>query len=175
MQATRGLQGAKKIELLKGIERVKWFLWHGNVMRADETLYNLLEEIADTREEQRKAGLPSSAVLKKLDRAMDEFATYVDYNAGAIVNYGERYRCGERISTGFVESAVNQVIANLTVSVNMGTPSESGVSTGYGLRGACASSSRSVSCSQSCISFFALRWLAMAFSRMAACSGETVR
>ena len=50
-------------------------------------------------------------MLKKLDRALDEFATYVDNNAGAIVNYGERYRCGERISTGFVESAVNQVIA----------------------------------------------------------------
>ena len=30
---------------------------------------------------------------------------------GAIVNYGERYRCGERISTGFVQSAVNQVIS----------------------------------------------------------------
>jgi hypothetical protein len=26
-------------------------------------------------------------------------------------NPGERYRCGERISTGFVESAANQVIA----------------------------------------------------------------
>ena len=49
--------------------------------------------------------------LKKLDRAVNEFATYVDNNAGAIVNYGERYRCGERISTGFVESAVNQVIS----------------------------------------------------------------
>jgi hypothetical protein len=27
------------------------------------------------------------------------------------VNYGERYRCGERISTGFVESIVNQLLA----------------------------------------------------------------
>jgi hypothetical protein len=26
-------------------------------------------------------------------------------------NYGERYRAGERISTGFVESTVNQVIS----------------------------------------------------------------
>jgi hypothetical protein len=48
---------------------------------------------------------------RKLARALDEFATYIDNNAGAIVNYGVRYRCGERISTGFVESAVNQVIA----------------------------------------------------------------
>ncbi|MDM0070642.1 hypothetical protein [Variovorax sp. J31P207] len=29
----------------------------------------------------------------------------------APVNYRERYRCGERIATGFIESAVNQVIA----------------------------------------------------------------
>jgi hypothetical protein len=26
-------------------------------------------------------------------------------------NYGERHRCGERISTGFVESTINQLIA----------------------------------------------------------------
>ena len=81
------------------------------MLHAEGVLYNLLEDVANAREEQRKAGLPSSVVLKKLDRALDEFATYVDNNAGAIVNYGERYRCGERISTGFVESAVNQVIA----------------------------------------------------------------
>ena len=79
--------------------------------KTDDTLNNLLEHIADVRERLRKAGLPSSVVLKKLARALDEFATYVDNNAGAIVNYGERYRCGERISTGFVESAVNQVIS----------------------------------------------------------------
>jgi hypothetical protein len=28
-----------------------------------------------------------------------------------IPNYGEHYRCGERISTGFVESTINQVIS----------------------------------------------------------------
>ncbi|MGO9418242.1 MAG: ISKra4 family transposase, partial [Roseiarcus sp.] len=29
---------------------------------------------------------------------------------GHIVNYGERFRAGERISTGFVESAINQIV-----------------------------------------------------------------
>ena len=111
LQSARGLQGPEKEESLKGIERVKWFLWHGNVIRADETLYDLLEDIADVHDRTRQAGLPISVALKKLDRALDEFATYVDNNADAIVNYGERYRCGERISTGFVESAINQVIA----------------------------------------------------------------
>jgi hypothetical protein len=111
LQTTRGLQSTEKPELLKGIERVKWFLWHGNVIRADETLYDLLEEVGGMREQDRQAGRPPSVVLRKLDRALEEFATYVDNNAGVIVNYGKRYRCGERISTGFVESAVNQVIA----------------------------------------------------------------
>jgi hypothetical protein len=50
-------------------------------------------------------------LLKKLSRALEEFGTYIDNNAGAIVNYGERRRCGERISTGFVESTINQLIA----------------------------------------------------------------
>ena len=37
--------------------------------------------------------------------------TYIDNNAGFIPNYGERYRYGERISTCFVESTVNQAIS----------------------------------------------------------------
>jgi len=35
--------------------------------------------------------------------------------ADFIPNYGERYRQGERISTGFVESTVNQVISKRMV------------------------------------------------------------
>ena len=113
LQIARGLPGTdpEKGELVQQIERVKWFLWHGNVQCAQEALDDLLDEIDALREMQRQAGLPASVVLKKLGRALGEFATYVDNNAGGIVNYGERYRCGERISTGFVESAVNQVIA----------------------------------------------------------------
>ena len=57
-----------------------------------------------------KPGGPPLA-LKKLARALEEFATYIDNNASGIVNYGERRRCGERISTGFVESTINQLVA----------------------------------------------------------------
>jgi hypothetical protein len=35
---------------------------------------------------------------------------HVANNTGNIVNYGERFRAGERISTGFVESAINQIV-----------------------------------------------------------------
>ena len=115
-QTARGLRGAgcsiTKDQILCELERVKWFLWHGNVVfRTDETLTDLIDDVEGAREEDREAGRPTQSVLKKLSRALDEFGTYINGNAGAIVNYGERYRCGERISTGFVESAVNQIIA----------------------------------------------------------------
>jgi hypothetical protein len=42
---------------------------------------------------------------------VEEFHTYIENNGGFSPNYGERYRHGERISTGFVESTVNQVIS----------------------------------------------------------------
>ena len=41
----------------------------------------------------------------------EEFATYIERNAHAIPNYGERHRNHERIATSFVESAVNVVTA----------------------------------------------------------------
>ena len=43
----------------------------------------------------------------RLYKAVSEFTTYIENNQGFIPNYGERYRNGERISTGFVESTVH--------------------------------------------------------------------
>jgi hypothetical protein len=51
-----------------------------------------------------------STPLRKLGTSLGEFAIYVANNKGNIVYYGERFRAGERISTGFVESTVNQII-----------------------------------------------------------------
>jgi len=48
---------------------------------------------------------------RKLLKAVEEFSTYIERNGGFIPNYGERYRNGERISTGFVESTVNYVVS----------------------------------------------------------------
>ena len=48
---------------------------------------------------------------RKLLKTVEKFYTYIDNNAGFIPSYGERYRYGERIGTGFVESTVNQVIS----------------------------------------------------------------
>src|SRR5712691_5057047 len=50
-----------------------------------------------------------------LERGVQECHTFIDRNQAFIPNYGERYRNGERISTGFVESAVNQVVSKRMV------------------------------------------------------------
>jgi hypothetical protein len=112
LQTARGFRGIAAGEMtregiLKEIERTKWYLWHGNVFRADETLTDLMFEIDGAIQEDHEARRPASMILKKLARALEECATYINTNAGGIVNYGERYRCGERISTGFVESTIN--------------------------------------------------------------------
>ena len=48
---------------------------------------------------------------QKLRKALDEFDTYVVANEALIPNYGERWRNEEAIATGFVESAVNQIVS----------------------------------------------------------------
>jgi hypothetical protein len=57
----------------------------------------------------------ADATVRKLLKTLEEFQTYIENNAGFIPNYGERWRYGERISTSFVESTVNQVISKRRV------------------------------------------------------------
>ena len=95
--------------VIKELERLKWFLWHGNVYQAFQVMQSVegdLEVAVATSED---------ATARKLLKAVEEFHTYIENNANFIPNYGERYRSGERISTGFVESTVNQVISKRMV------------------------------------------------------------
>jgi hypothetical protein len=81
------------------------YLWHGNTYEALQHL-DTLEMDLDAAVEENK-----DATTRKLFRAVEEFHTYIANNQAFIPNYGERYRQGDRISTGFVESAVNYVVA----------------------------------------------------------------
>ena len=87
------------------LERIKWLLWHGNVPDALDDIECLADDVAVELQDN-----PTSTSLRKLAAALGEFATYIANNTGHIVNYGERFRAGERISTGFVESAINQIV-----------------------------------------------------------------
>jgi hypothetical protein len=92
-------------DVLKLIESSKWYLWHGNVFQALKQL-EFIEMDMESAIFQSRSETP-----RKLLQAVKEFHTYIDRNRAFIPNYGERYRNGERISTGFVESAVNQVMS----------------------------------------------------------------
>ena len=85
------------------MERLKWSLWHGQVDKAlgkiDE-LETSIEPFSETYA--RYAGLV---------KALLELRTYIVNNRHVIPNYGERYRNGEPIATGFVESTVNEVVS----------------------------------------------------------------
>jgi hypothetical protein len=52
---------------------------------------------------------------QKLLKGVEDLHTYVERNQAFIPNYGERYRNGEKIASGFVESAINQVVSKRMV------------------------------------------------------------
>lgn len=102
-QMARGLENNELKELiLPMIESAKWYLWHGNVVRALEKIEDCWC-FSDTE-------IPTIKELK-LQKTVKEFQVYIENNHAMITNYGERYRNGETIATGFVESAVNQIIS----------------------------------------------------------------
>ena len=89
------------------LERVKWYLWHGNVYRALQ-LVETIETDLETCE------LAHTSVQKLL-KMTQEFGIYIGNNASFIPNYGERYQYGETITTAFVESTINWVVSKRMV------------------------------------------------------------
>jgi hypothetical protein len=85
------------------IERLKWSLWHGQVDKAlgkIDDLESAIEPFSETY-----------ARFPPLVKALVALRTYIVNNRHLIPNYGERYRHGEAIATGFVESTVNEVVS----------------------------------------------------------------
>jgi hypothetical protein len=91
--------------VVRDLERLKWYLWHGNVYKALQGVQSIEMDL------DAAVATSGHGTARKLLKAVEEFHTYIANNQGFIPNYGERYRTGERISTGFVESTVNQVIS----------------------------------------------------------------
>ena len=88
------------------LESIKWYLWHGNTYEALQHMETLEMDLDAAANQENK-----DATTRKLLRAVEEFHTYIANNQTFIPNYGERYRQRDRISSGFVESAVNYVVA----------------------------------------------------------------
>jgi hypothetical protein len=93
-------------EVRADLERLRWFLWHGNVFRALTTVEDIIIDLETLNPDDE----PS-----KLLTAAREFDGYLRANVERIPNYGERRRAGEAISTAFTESTVNQVISKRMV------------------------------------------------------------
>jgi hypothetical protein len=87
----------------KNLERLKWYVWHGNVYQALKRIEFLEWDLEEWEKQSETAA--------KLLAAVREFGHYIEVNRNAIPNYGDRYRHGEMISTAFVESAVNQIVS----------------------------------------------------------------
>jgi hypothetical protein len=91
-------------EAVRGLERVKWRLWHGRWPGCRRKLAALC------RWTERKQ-LRDVAGIGRLQQRASELLGYLERNEDALVHYAARRRRGEPISTAFVESAVNEVVA----------------------------------------------------------------
>src|SRR5208283_2957603 len=109
LQAARGLGAGSADthladEAVRGLERAKWRLWHGRWPGCRRKLAAL------GRWAQRKH-VRDVTGIGRLQRHVNELLSYLERNQGALVHYAARRRCGEPISTAFVESAVNEIVA----------------------------------------------------------------
>jgi len=87
----------------------KWYLWHVNVFQA-------LNEPQSLEMDLDAAAFESTDEnAQKLLKGVEDFHTYVERNREFVPNYGERYRNGEKTASGFVESAINQVVSKRMV------------------------------------------------------------
>ncbi|EJD0113292.1 TPA: ISKra4 family transposase [Escherichia coli] len=100
LQASNPATGSKVLSLLESSKR---YLWHGNVGTALDRIDDCVMYCDDPE--------LNYANLKALQKQLDEMYTYIRNNQMMIPNYGEMRRYGEPVSTAFVESTINEVIA----------------------------------------------------------------
>ena len=89
----------------KQLTSTKWYLWHGSVRKALDRLDVLVERVTYIVQ------IPSYEHWRKFCKTLTEFECYIRNHQPQITNYGERYRYGETITSSFVESTINQIVA----------------------------------------------------------------
>ena len=82
---------------------LKWRLWHGRAPEAMRRLTTMLYVLG-------KSTVCRKPAARQIRRLTLELLGYLRNNSDSLPNYGRRYRAGRRISSAFVESAVNQLI-----------------------------------------------------------------
>jgi hypothetical protein len=76
------------------LEKVKWFLWHGNAKNAQERLAQLQSEVKE----------------EKLSSSLQDLYEYIERNQKYIVNYQERQASNLPFTSTIAESSVNELI-----------------------------------------------------------------
>jgi hypothetical protein len=90
--------------VIKDLERIKWYLWHGNVFQALNELQSLEMDLDAAAFESKDEN--SHKPLK----GVEELHTYVERNQEFVPNYGERYRNGEKIASGLTKRGLGGVV-----------------------------------------------------------------
>jgi hypothetical protein len=112
-QAFTGLQALEPAQqgpldrVQADVDRLRHMLWNNRHEEASEALGRIASEAEDT------AVVNGAAVAPKVDRLVGhcmDLSAYIESNADALIDYGQRYRAGEPISTSRAESTVNQLV-----------------------------------------------------------------
>jgi hypothetical protein len=107
LQTARGL-GAADGDLadaaVRNLERAKWRLWHGRWTGCRRKLAGLYRWT-------KRKHVREITGIDRLRRHISELLGYLERNQDMLVHYAARRRRGEPISTAFVESAVNEIVA----------------------------------------------------------------
>ena len=101
--ADRGLEAPLARRAGRDLERAKWRLWHGRRAGRRDRLAALLRRT-----------VRGAAGIDCLRRHLTGLLGHIERNQAALVPYAARRRRGEPVSTAFVESAVNEVVAKRT-------------------------------------------------------------
>src|SRR5215217_68328 len=109
LQAARGLgAGPADASLadaaVRTLDRAKWCLWHGRWT-------GCRRKLAALRRWTKRQPMRDVAGIGRLQRHVSDLLGYFERNRDALVPYAARRRRGEPISTAFVESAVNAIVA----------------------------------------------------------------
>ena len=109
LQAARGLGAGTADphladEAVRTLDRAKWCLWHGRWT-------GCRRKLAALRRWTKRQPMRDVAGIGRLQRHVSDLLGYLERNRGALVPYAARRRRGEPISTAFVESAVNEIVA----------------------------------------------------------------
>ena len=109
LQAARGLgagpaDASRAHAAARTLDRAKWCLWHGRWT-------GCRRKLAALRRWTKRKPMREVAGIGRLQRHVSDLLGSLEHTQGALVPYAARRRRGEPISTAFVESAVNEIVA----------------------------------------------------------------